>query len=59
MGKQARVRIWSGRRFWDFYTDNLGSEDWAVNKMMDMQDKDPGYIYERYEILHDDRRYGN
>lgn len=53
--KEARVRIWSGKRFWDFYTSSDGASDWAENKMMEMEEKDPGIIYERYEILSDDR----
>lgn len=53
--KTARVRIWSGHAFWDFYTVANGARDWAENKMMEMEENDPAHIYDRYELLPDDR----
>jgi len=55
MEKQARVRIHSGRAFVDFYTDAHGAADWAENKMIELVGQEPDVIYDRYEILPDDR----
>jgi len=55
MKKQVRVRIHSGNYFVDFYTDADGAEDWAENKIMELSEKEPETLYERYDILGDDR----
>jgi hypothetical protein len=55
MAKQVRVRIHSGKWFRDFYADANGAQDWASNKMTELAENEPDVIYDRYEILGDDR----
>ena len=52
---QVRVRVHSGRFFQDFYTARKGAQDWAENKMEELAENEPDVIYDRYEILGDDR----
>lgn len=55
MDRQVRVRVWSGRYFCDYYTSADGARDYAERKMDSLMESEPDIIYDRYEILPDDR----
>lgn len=52
---QVRVRVHSGRFFRDYYVNRQGARDWAEEKMEELAENEPDVIYDRYEILGDDR----